>query len=75
MSAETDARAEARHIMKQDPWKTCGVWREYKTHSADARKARGFQDPPGMTLAEMMSTKGREKNCREHLQQIGMAPG
>jgi hypothetical protein len=30
MSAETDAFAEARHVLRQDTWKTCDVWREYK---------------------------------------------
>ena len=30
ISAETDSCAEVRHTVRQDPWRTCDVWREYK---------------------------------------------
>jgi hypothetical protein len=33
--AETGSVAETTHVVRQDPWKTCGVWREYKMYSID----------------------------------------
>jgi len=27
MTAQTDARAKARHMLKQDPWRTLDVWK------------------------------------------------
>ena len=33
MPADSDSRAEVRHMVRQDPWKTCDVWREYKRDS------------------------------------------
>ena len=67
MSSDTDASPEARNVIRQDPWKTCDVLKEYKTHSTDARKVRGSHDPTGITLDEILN-KGERKNCRDHLQ-------
>lgn len=30
ISAEKDAHAEARYVMRQDPWRTGDIWSEYK---------------------------------------------
>jgi hypothetical protein len=38
MSAETDSWAEARHLVMQDPWRTCDVWREYKKNLPGCRR-------------------------------------
>ena len=35
-SAETDSYAEARHLLRQDPWRTGGILREYKKDSMDS---------------------------------------
>jgi hypothetical protein len=35
MSAETESHAEARPVLRHGPWKTHGVWREYKKDSTD----------------------------------------
>ena len=31
MSIERVASAEARHLLKEDRWRTSDIWREYKT--------------------------------------------
>jgi hypothetical protein len=40
----------------------------------DARKARGSQDPTGVTLAEIPN-KGGERTYRDHIQRLGIATG
>jgi hypothetical protein len=30
MSTETNSHPETRHMLRQEPWRTCDVWREYK---------------------------------------------
>jgi hypothetical protein len=36
MLAETDSCAEAKHMVRQDPWGTYDIWREYKNDSKDS---------------------------------------
>ena len=36
MSAETVAQTDARHLLRQDPWRTHDVWREYKKDLTDS---------------------------------------
>jgi hypothetical protein len=40
---------------------------------SDTREKRDSQDPKGMTLSKMCR-EGGDRTCRDHLQQIGMAP-
>jgi hypothetical protein len=30
MSAETDSHAEARYMLRKDPWRTSDIWKECK---------------------------------------------
>lgn len=35
------ARAGARHMVRQDQWRTCAVWKEYKLDSTDIGTVMG----------------------------------
>lgn len=33
VSTETDSHTETRHVIRQDPWRTHNIWKEYKKDS------------------------------------------
>ena len=34
--------SKVRHVLRQDPWRTCDVWREYKKDLADSGGGRAW---------------------------------
>lgn len=37
-----NSQAKARHLVRQDLWRTCEVWREYKGDPIDSERKLGL---------------------------------